>query len=378
MRLAVVLGGTDWGRSGIGTYMRALLPRLGQRLADDKGSLIAIGTRQDFAAYADELGTAELSPLASLASTPAASALWHLAFAGARARSVGADVLLLPAANRRVTVLPPLPTVGIVPDLAQFTVRNKYGWLRSAYVRRLLPRVLASFDALVAISQATLEDMARVIPCPRQKLHVVPLGVDTERFTVKGEAVAQARCALGLQEPYLLYPARLEHPGKNHLRLLRAYAASPPRHSHLLALSGDDWGAEKLIRREIDTLGLGNRVRLLGHVADPLLPGLFAGARAIVMVGLHEGFGLPAIEALAAGRPVVAARAGALPEVVGELGILCDPLDVSDMASALARAATDDAFTERVSREGPRHAGRWSWDRTCAELLAVCHTVAIA
>jgi glycosyltransferase involved in cell wall biosynthesis len=182
---------------------------------------------------------------------------------------------------------------------------------------------------------------------------------------------------LNLEAPYFLYPSRLEHPGKNHLRLLSAYAASSARSSHQLVLVGADWGAEGLIRAEIQRLGLADRVRLLGYVAEELLPALMSGADAVIAVGLCEGFGLPALEALAAGRPVVAARAGALPEVVGELGILCDPLDSQDMALALARAASDTAFAARVRREGPTYARLRDWERTCDGLLAVCRSVAL-
>jgi glycosyltransferase involved in cell wall biosynthesis len=376
VRLAIALGGTDWGRSGIGTYTRAVLPRLGRLLAKAGGSLIAIGTGRDFEAYADVLGGTERSTVSALIDRPALSASWYLARVGARARAVGADVLLLPAANRRVALLPGLPTVGVVHDLAQFNVPEKYDRLRTAYVRRLLPRVLASFGALAAVSHATRADVARILGWPLERVHVVPNGVDAERFApASRDAIAEARASAALQGPYLLYPARLEHPGKNHLRLLRAYASSPVRDSHLLVLAGADWGAEGLIREEFQRLGLGQRVRLLGYVADALLPGLLAGADAVIAVGLCEGFGLPALEALAAGRPVVAARAGALPEVVGELGILCDPLDPTDIAAALARAVSDGPHAARVRREGPAHARQRSWERTCEGLLALCQSV---
>src|SRR5262249_24718766 len=127
-------------------------------------------------------------------------------------------------------------------------------------------------------------------------------------------------------------------PGKNHLHLLRAFAASPARASHVLALAGSDWGALGRIQNEIARLGLEREVRVLGYVPDELVSGLVAGADAVMMVGLYEGFGLPALEALAAGRPVVASRTGALPAVVGDLAALCDPLDERSIADALDRA----------------------------------------
>ena len=133
------------------------------------------------------------------------------------------------------------------------------------------------------------------------------------------------RAQTGLEGPYLLYLSRLEHPGKNHLRLLQAYAESPVRHTHRLALVGPDWGAGHRIQLEIQRLNLEDRVRIVGYVGDEHVPGLISEATAVIAVGLREGFGLPALEALAMGRPVVVSNTGALPEVVGELGILCIP-----------------------------------------------------
>ncbi|HYI01092.1 glycosyltransferase family 1 protein [Hyalangium sp.] len=378
MRLAITLGGTDWGRSGLGTYTRALLPRLERGLSEAGDSLIAIGTGKDFEAYADVLRDTERARVPAYADHPALSASWYLARAGAHARAAGADVLLLPAANRRAALRPGLPTVGVIHDLAQFNIPGKYDGLRTRYVQYLLPKAFAGLEALVAVSHATRADVARILSRPLEQIHMVANGVDTERFApLEGVRVAETRAKLSLEAPYLLYPSRLEHPGKNHLRLLSAYATSSARDSHLLVLVGADWGAEGLIRAEIQRLGLGARVRLLGYVADELLPVLISGADAVIAVGLCEGFGLPALEALAAGRPVVAARAGALPEVVGELGILCDPLDSKDMSLALARAASDTAFAARVRREGPAYARLRGWERTCDGLLAVCRSVAL-
>ncbi len=376
MRLAIALGGTDWGRSGIGTYVRAMLPRLHRGLAETGGRLVALGTARDFAAYDGELTGAERAPVPDAVDTPALGASWYLARCGAHARAAGADVLLLPAANRRVALRPGLPTVGVVHDLAQFTVPEKYDRLRTTYVRWLLPKALKSFEALAAVSHATRQDMARFLSCASERIHVIPNGVDADRFAPSdGTHSTTARERLGLTAPYLLYLSRLEHPGKNHLRLLRAFAASPVRQGHQLVLAGPDWGAGRLIREEVERLGLQERVRVLGYVEDGLIPGLMAGAEALIAVGLREGFGLPALEAIAAGKPVLASRAGALPEVVGELGVLCNPLDEQDMAQALTRVVRDEPLAARVRREGPGHARQRSWDRTSTDLLALCRTV---
>lgn len=375
MRIAVALEGTDRGRSGISTFVRAILPRLSARLAAAGGSLVAFGARPDLDAYAAELPLAETVEISRSGGSPGASALWHLLRAGPLAARLGADVLLLPAANRRVTLRSPVPTVAVVHDLAQLRVPGKFDWLRMIYGRNLLPFALGRATSLIAVSEATRKDLCQALACDRGRVRVVQNGVDAARFTppaANDERVRLARAANQIEGPYLLYPARLEHPGKNHLRLLRAFAASPARRTHRLLLAGADFGAGPALRQEIARLALTERAFVLGYVPDALLPGLVAGADAVVMVGLYEGFGLPALEALAAGRPVVAANAGALPEVTGTLAALCDPLSVASIGAALERALGDAVLRERSLNEGPAWAAARSWEKTAEGLFAAC------
>jgi glycosyltransferase involved in cell wall biosynthesis len=375
MKIAIALGGTDAGRSGIGTYVRAVLPRLHTRLRENGDHLVALGTPRDLAGYRAELAGVTVVELPTALEPPAADALFHLVGAGAVAARAGADLLLLPAANRRLAVTSPVPTVAVVHDLAQLHLRGKYDPLRMLYVRRVLTPALGRATALVAVSHSTKRDMVAALSCGEDRVQVVENGVDSRRFTPAGDddpRVVSARAKAGIQGPYLLYLARLEHPGKNHLRLVRAFAASAARRTHLLVLAGPDWGAEKLVRAEIARLGIQDRVRFLGWVADEVVPGVVAGADVVLMVGLAEGFGLPALEAFAAGRPVVNAEAGALPEVVGDLGIGCDPLSEASIGRGIERGLSDVALRARVAVEGPRRARARDWDRTADGLLAVC------
>jgi len=191
------------------------------------------------------------------------------------------------------------------------------------------------------------------------------------------ERVREARRAAGLGDaPYVLYASRLEHPGKNHLRLVRAFADSRAQEDHVLALAGKDWGGEALIREERAKHGVEDRVRLLGFVPDEHLPGLVAGARAVAMVGLREGFGLPALEALSVGRPVLVASTGALPEVVGDLGVICDPYDERSIREGLDAVLFDDDVRRGAAEKGPPWAATRGWDRTVDGLLSACEGVA--
>jgi glycosyltransferase involved in cell wall biosynthesis len=375
MRLAVVLGGTDLGRSGLGVHVRATLPRMAKRLHGEGGRLLAIGTRKELGVYDELLPGADRIVVRDAWQAPALNALWHLTAVGPAAARAGAGVLLLPAANRRAAAISPVPTVAVVHDLAPLRVKGRYDPLRMAYGRHLIVGALRTADVIVAVSHTTRQDMQQALGRARSAVRVVPNGVDHERFAPASEGdprVRLARGRLGSARPYLLYIARLEHPGKNHLRLLRAFAASPARASHMLAFAGADFGALPLIQAEIARLGLERDVTTLGYLPDEIVPGLVAGADAVVMVGVYEGFGLPALEALAAGRPVVASNTGALPEVVGDLAALCDPLDERSIGRALQRALSDEALRERCRIEGPARARAQSWDATADGLLDAC------
>jgi len=247
------------------------------------------------------------------------------------------------------------------------------------YFKQVALRLIQGAKRAVAISKSTRDDMVQYLGLPSSDIPVVPNGVNYDRFEplpMDDAKILAAREETGLAGPYLLYPARLEHPAKNHLRLIEAFAKSELRDSHQLALSGGDWGGKELIEEKIRELGLSDRVKLLGFVSEENLAGLIAGAEVIVMVGLTEGFGLPALEGLASGRPVCAVTAGALPEVVGDLAAMCDPLDVDSMARALEKSALDDEFRAKCLKEGPAWAREWGWDLTGEKLAKVCFAAA--
>lgn len=377
MRVGFALGGTDYGRSGIGTYVRAVLPRLVEALAAEGGTLVAIGDRRELDVYAPVLAGAECVEIPTLVQRPALSAAFYLAGSGLVAKRANVDVFLLPAANRRTAVFSPVPTVAVVHDLGQLHVEGKYDALRMAYLKHVVVNALRRATRLVAISESTASDIRNVLGAKSPPMSVVLNGVEAAKFappTADDARVAAARSQIGVSGPYVLYSARLEHPGKNHVRLIEAFAAAKSAKNHTLVLCGGDWGAKLLIEETARKCRVQDRVRITGYVAEEILPGLFAGADAVVMVGLAEGFGLPALEALAAGRPVVTARAGALPEVVGDLGAMCDPYDVASIASAIDRALTDDAYRSRAKKEGPAHAGERDWTKTAQGLLEACRS----
>ncbi|MFO0559595.1 MAG: glycosyltransferase family 1 protein [Polyangiales bacterium] len=377
LTVAVALAATDLGRSGLGRWVLEALPRLREELARRGHQLCVIATDEEREAYRSAIGAAKVHPLPSALDRPARSALFSLFGVGAYARAIGADVMIAPAANRRTPWRSPVPTISVVHDLATARSSARHGSLRHWFVRSAITRALSTSSAIVAVSATTADEVSSLLGAKTPPLFVARNGVDVQRFCPRNSddsLVLAARRAVGLgeDEPFVLYPSRLEHPAKNHHRLIAAFAKSAARSTHRLVFVGPDWGAEAMLRAQVEALGLGSRVLFGATVQDATLTGLVSGASLAAIMGTAEGFGLPAIEALASGTPVLAARAGALPEVVEPHGVLVDPYDVDAISSALDRCLADEAMAARVRVAGPKWARSFSWERVAQTLATLC------
>jgi glycosyltransferase involved in cell wall biosynthesis len=274
------------------------------------------------------------------------------------------DVLFVPA-----HVLPlwrPRRTVVTIHDLGYLHVPGAHPprrrlelHLSTAWNARVATRV-------IAISQATKADLVRHYRVPEDKIAVVYHGVEA-RFRPTPDPAVPAR--YGLPDRYFLYLGTLQ-PRKNLERLVQAYGRLPGDAPALVLAGAKGWYFER-IAAAIAGLGLNERVFLPGYVADADVPALLSGALALVYPSLYEGFGLPALEAMACGTPVLAANTSSLPEVVGAAGLLVDPQRVDEIAAAMQRLLADESLRADLGRRGRERAALFSWDRCARETLAV-------
>jgi glycosyltransferase involved in cell wall biosynthesis len=239
-----------------------------------------------------------------------------------------------------------------------------------------VPHAARDAQALIALSQSAKDDTVELLGVPPEKVVVIPAAAGPQFRPPKDREAAQREAArrFGLPTPeeggYILFVGTIE-PRKNLPALLEAYSLVRDRGGvrplPALAVAGaEGWLFERTYRR-IDELGLRDTVRLLGPLPDADLPLAYQGARAFALPSLYEGFGLPALEALACGVPVLASNAGSLPEVVGDAGILLDPLDVDLWADMLEQVLLDPVFAHALREAGPRRAALFSWDKAASE-----------
>jgi glycosyltransferase involved in cell wall biosynthesis len=207
---------------------------------------------------------------------------------------------------------------------------------------------------------------------PEEKVVTIPDGVDSHRFRpLEGRALEEVRDRYQLEAPFLLSVGRLE-PRKNLERVIRAFDGARRRLDRglQLVLAGKEDFRFEGILREAERLPPGV-VRLLGPVPDSDLPALYNLASGVVVASLVEGFGMPVLEAMACGIPVVASRRGALPEVGGEAALWVEPEDESALASAMERLLSDQELRERLRREGLSRASGFLWETTASRTLEV-------
>lgn len=255
------------------------------------------------------------------------------------------------------------PSVVTVHDLSFLRYPEFHPAERIAFLAREFPRALARADQVITDSAYVAQEIQARLGVPADRLSVVPLGVDPVFRPHTEAACAATLHRLGLRwRGYLLIVATIE-PRKNFERLLAAFASlpAPVRRAFPLAVAGSAGWRTEQVHQTLSRLEAAGEALALGYVDETALPQVYSGAAAFAFPSLYEGFGLPALEAMACGTPVVASSASALAEVLGDAAEVIEPESVESIAGGLARVLDDPARREALSRLGPAQAAGFSW-----------------
>ncbi len=281
-------------------------------------------------------------------------------------------------------------TVVTVHDVFAWSCPGHSTWLDALIYRYWLPHVLPRVDAVITVSQASKADIVRYLKLSPAKIHVAYPGVDAAFRPLPKAQVACVRRRYGLPDRYILFVGSVEK-RKNLIGLLRAYArlsdmgqASMPliivgaRRRAYIQMPG-----AREIEATLQNLGLERDVVFTGYVPDADLPALYNGATLFVFPSLYEGFGLPPLEAMACGTPVVCSNVASLPEVVGDLrsagapaALTVDPHDIEGLADAMRRVIVDNDLQDELRRRGLARAQRFTWTQTARQVVGVYQQLA--
>jgi glycosyltransferase involved in cell wall biosynthesis len=365
MKIGIMLRHLDQYEGGVLVYTRNLLDEL---LAIESGHSYVLIYRTDefLGSYARHPRVTEV-----VLRTPT-KLLWDQLGVPWLAARHGLDVVFNPKFS--VPLFPGRAgTVAVVHGSEWFVYPELYHWFDRLYFQNLIPLYYRRARMLVAISEMVKDEVVEHVGIGPQKIVTVHHGVDGRFRPVTNESVLRrVREKYELAEHYLLWVGYI-YPGKNVDRLYEAFAVIRNRIPHrLVMVGGQRWSPEKrgATQRQLAELGIADRVIFTGPVGHDELPALYSLADLFVFPSLYEGFGIPLIEAMACGCPVLSSNTCAVPEVVGDAGVLVDPKSVADIAEGMAKAVLDRGYRALLVERAQARARRFSWRKCARETLS--------
>jgi glycosyltransferase involved in cell wall biosynthesis len=365
------------GKTGVAQYLFALLRHLQAQAASHRFTVFVL--QEDIPLFSSVGDRLELVVVSERFRPAVRNILWHQLCLPRLVGQHQLDVLHIPS-YRRLLGRKPCPLVATIHDLAPFRVPGKYDWKRMFYGRVVVRRLAWRQDRIIAVSQNTARDIMSFFHVPEPRIQVVRNGLEHERFCPGSAQRAKTwiRDRFGIGAPFFLYVARLEHPGKNHLRLVSAFEQfkQASGSNWELVFGGSDWHGADFIHAAIRRSPERDRIKCLGFVAQDALPDLYRAADAFVYPSLFEGFGMPPLEAMACGCPVISSTRGSLAEVIGDAALTVDPENVAEMASQMSCLVLGQGTSERLRQAGLVQARKFDWARTAAETMWAYEQVA--
>lgn len=351
---------------GIGRYTRELVSALARLDSETPYVLFTAGQMGDLAFSTPGANfvwkTARLSP-------DWLARLWHRAHLRLFIEGWTGPIAILHAPD---FTLPPtrrgVQTLLTVHDLTFIRAPDAATPRLRAYLNAVVPRSVQRADHILADSEATRQDLMEFYRTPADKISVLYSGVESRFRPIYDSNILRAvRERYHIGDQLFILSIGTIQPRKNYERLVEALHRLGQSDLKLVIAGGKGWLADSLYRK-VESLGIKERVQFLGFVDDADLPALYSAAHIFAYPSLYEGFGLPPLEAMACGVPVIASNTSSLPEVVGDAGLLIDPYDVNDLALALAKVLGDENLHRRLSEMGQQRARKFSWDAAAVHL----------
>lgn len=353
----IAIDGRKWRDYGIGTYVRNLIRHL-SRIDPQTTYFVLCDPLDEPAVRVGE----NVVPVVEAAKGYSLDE--HLTIPR-RLRRLSVDLFHSPH-----YVLPlrcPVPTVVTVHDCIHLRFPEYLpNRLAHTYARYMIGHALRTATRVLTVSEASRRDMLHFFPkADGGRITVIPNAIDESLLGVPTpDELEQVKERYQLGGPFVLFVGNIK-PHKNLHRLVEAFAQVKRRPAHQslkLVVIGEESGGYTSLRRTVETTGVRQDVRFFGYVPEPTLAALYRLASVFAFPSLYEGFGLPPLEAMACGTPVVTSRISSLPEVVGDAALLVDPENVDDIASGLSRVLEEPGLKDDLTRRGSERVRHFSWD----------------
>ncbi|RPI04744.1 MAG: glycosyltransferase family 1 protein [Ignavibacteriae bacterium] len=272
-----------------------------------------------------------------------------------------------------------VPSVVSVMDTISLSVKELYSpyqRLKHGIANSLTRRILQHSRSIIAISEHTKEDIIKYFAIPSEKIHVVPLAAEKRFFQKWAPSdLLRIRTRFELPENFLLYVGGID-PRKNvgiMFNALKLLFEKDPAACPLLAFAGDIAHQREYpqLMKSLHALGIGNRIRFLGYVPEKELPLLYQASTMFLFPSRYEGFGLPVLQAMAAGTPVITTKLSSIPEVAGDAALYIHPDNPVELARAITEIFSNHALRSSLVASGMKRAGTFSWERTVNETFEV-------
>jgi len=358
--------------TGIGQYISSLLPQLLQTAPDWQIHLLR--RPQCWPDYQLEAWQAP-NIIHHISHLPPMSPRQHLEVPQL-AYKLGVDLLHYPHFDAPVW-WQPVAVVATIHD-AKYLVRPDFftnlSSLKRLYMRLCFRATLQRAAAVIADSYNTAHDLQRLFQAPAERMAVVHLAADPRFRPATEQAIAAVRSQYHLVRPFVLTVGE-QRPHKNHTGLLRAYAASQSRATHDLVIVGRQHGDYTEPQALAETLGLSEQVHFLSRVDFQELTALYSGADLFVLPSLYEGFGLPVLEAMACGAPVVAAQTTSTGEIADGGAFLIDPENDREITTAIDRLLSDHSYRQTLIAKGAAHRRAFTWRKTAVKTVELYEQV---
>jgi len=369
MKIGIIAFPYEGGKSGLWNHIKNIVEKITEI---DQENEYYIFTHYDFKIRRKNVE--QLLFKSNLINHPIINILWHRVYLPYAVKKLKIDLLHLPAGNRRLIFSKPCKVIATIHDIVP-----KYGILRAFYTKTILPLAIKNLDKVICVSKSTEKDVIEKWNVDKSITEILPNGIDLDLYNVLNKEISRGFVSekYNISGKFIFYVSRLEHPGKNQVGLIKAFSKLKEEYGipYRLVFAGSNWNGAKYIYRAAKKSRFSEDIIFLGFVPPEDLPYFYNTCDLFVFPSLYEGFGIPILEAFAAGAPVVCSNTSSMPEVLGDCGLVFNPTDPDDIAKKIHMMLNDSALREQCIRKGRERAKLFDWKNIARKTITIYESV---